>query len=74
MRQIAWERDLTLPLAPPEYVVLRKLEYFREGGSARHPMDIRAIRDVTGVDENLLQPRLRSLGLADLWQQILADK
>ena len=30
-------------IAPPEYVVLRKLQYLREGGSEKHLTDIRAI-------------------------------
>ncbi len=30
-------RGLTIALAPPEYVIVRKLEYYREGGSARIP-------------------------------------
>jgi hypothetical protein len=28
-------------MAPPEYVIVRKLEYFREGGSEKHLRDIR---------------------------------
>ena len=26
-------------IAPPEYVILRKLEFLREGGSDKHPQD-----------------------------------
>ena len=44
-------------LAPPEYVILRKLEYFREGGSEKHLRDIRGILDVS--DEALDWPELR---------------
>jgi hypothetical protein len=74
VRKIAWESNVILSLAPPEYVVLRKLEYFREGGSAKHPVDIRAIRDVTGLDETILQPWLQRLGLTDVWQQVQSAK
>src|SRR5215469_2224717 len=35
-------------VAPPEYVILRKLEYFREGGSDKHLRDIRAMLAVSG--------------------------
>jgi hypothetical protein len=38
----------TLVLAPPEYVIVRKLEYFREGGSEKHLRDIRAMLNVSG--------------------------
>lgn len=47
----------TIPLAPPEYVILRKLEYFREGGSEKHLRDIRGILDVSG--DSLDWPELR---------------
>src|SRR5205807_2764587 len=32
-----------LVVAPPEYVILRKLEYYREGGSEKHLRDIRSM-------------------------------
>jgi len=35
-------------LAPPEYVIVRKLEYFREGGSDKHLRDIRGMLNVSG--------------------------
>ena len=34
-------------LAPPEYVIVRKLEYFREDGSEKHLRDIRGILAVS---------------------------
>jgi hypothetical protein len=37
-----------IALAPPEYVILRKLEYLRDGGSEKHLRDIRAILAVSG--------------------------
>lgn len=39
--------DHMIRLAPPEYVIVRKLEYFREGGSEKHLRDIRAILNVS---------------------------
>jgi hypothetical protein len=38
----------TLVLAPIEYVIVRKLEYFREGGSEKHLRDIRGMLNVSG--------------------------
>ena len=69
-RRVRWSDDLALWVAPPEYVVLRKMEFFREGGSAKHPADIRAIREVTGVDEAALVPWIEQLGLQDIWRQL----
>lgn len=69
-RRLRWAADLELSVAPPEYVVLRKLEFFREGRSAKHPTDIRAIIEVTGVDESVMIPWLRPLGVTELWEEV----
>lgn len=73
-RRFDWGENLAITLAPPEYVVLRKLEYFREGGSTKHPADIRAIREITGVDEAALAPWLERMGLTVLWQELKAAR
>lgn len=69
-RRLRWSDELELWVAPPEYVVLRKMEFYREGGSAKHPADIRAIREVTGVDEVALVPWIEQLGLQGVWKQL----
>ncbi|TAK98920.1 MAG: hypothetical protein EPO07_11310, partial [Verrucomicrobia bacterium] len=46
-RQIEFEGE-KLVLAPPEYVIVRKLEYFREGGSEKHLRDIRSMLAISG--------------------------
>lgn len=66
-RSIAWMPGLTLTVAPPEYVILRKLEYFREGGSSKHPADIRAILATTAVDRAELEAWIARLGLMEVW-------
>lgn len=73
-RRLTWGENQSITLAPPEYVVLRKLEYFREGRSAKHPADIRAIREITGVDEMALAPWLERMGLTVLWHEIKATR
>jgi hypothetical protein len=40
----------TVWLAPPEYVALRKLQYFRDGGSEKHLRDVRAMLRQLGPD------------------------
>ena len=69
-RRLRWSDSLEVDVAPPEYVVLRKLEFFREGGSAKHPADIRAIQETTGVDEVAMAPWLERMGLESLWWEI----
>eukprot|EP01035_Chromulina_nebulosa_P068808 gene68808-94298_t len=71
-RRLAWSTDLAINVAPPEYVVLRKLEFYREGRSAKHPADIRAIREITGVDDVALAPWLDRLGLNSLWLELIS--
>jgi len=68
--RLQWSDGMEISVAPPEYVVLRKLEYYREGRSAKHPLDIRAIHEITGVDEAAMAPWLERMGLGDLWQMI----
>jgi hypothetical protein len=69
-RPVEYEGE-TLVLAPPEYVIVRKLEYFREGGSEKHLRDIRAMLAVSGelIDHGELSQRIRSRGLDAQWQQ-----
>jgi hypothetical protein len=70
-RRIQWANDREISVAPPEYVVVRKLEFYREGNSSKHLADIQAIRSITGVDEAELKPWLERMGLATLWNQII---
>lgn len=69
-RRVRWNSHLELMVAPPEYVVLRKLEYYREGHSAKHPLDIRSIQETNGLDETAMAPWLERLNLTALWQKV----
>lgn len=69
-RRVPWSGELEISVAPPAYVVLRKLEFFREGGSSKHVLDIRAILEVTGVDESVMAPWLARMGLDSVWREI----
>jgi len=71
-RRHRWAAELWVALAPPEYVVLRKLEFYREGGSTKHVSDINAIRDVTGLDETTMLPWLERMGLTTLWHEVVS--
>lgn len=59
-------------LAPPEYVIIGKLEFYREGGSEKHVRDIRAMLAVTEVDREFLEREIRARALAAVWQQVLS--
>ena len=64
--------DVIVTLAPPEYVVLRKLEYYREGRSQKHLRDIRSIIAVSGEQMNKveLMDWIERLDLADEWVHV----
>ena len=59
-------------VAPPEYVIVRKLEFFREGGSEKHLRDIEGILRVSGdlVRAAVIEEWVRELGLARQWAVI----
>ncbi|MBK9033983.1 MAG: hypothetical protein IPL61_22400 [Myxococcales bacterium] len=65
---------LVVPLAPIEYVLVRKAEYFREGRSAKHVRDIRSMLELSAdvVDRAVLDQWLDRLGLQATWAEIVA--
>jgi len=65
-----------LPIAftPPEYLIIRKLEFFREGGSQKHLRDIAAMLEESPdiIDQTFLQHHLTALNLTAQYQAALA--
>lgn len=59
-------------VAPPEYVILRKLQYFLEGGSEKHLKDILGILKVskTDIDFGILLEWVDQLELRAPWHRI----
>jgi hypothetical protein len=62
----------SISLAPPEYVILRKLEYYREGGSEKHLRDIRAMLAVSSelLNRAALQEWVLKLNLTAEWRKV----
>jgi hypothetical protein len=71
-RQKAEYEGETLILAPPEYVIARKLEYYREGHSEKHLRDIRSILTLSEarLDQAALKNWIHRLGLETEWQLV----
>ena len=69
-------RGLEVVIAPPEYVIVRKLEYFREGGSEKHLRDIRAMLNVSGelIDRSSLMDWVRRCGVEAEWERANAEE
>lgn len=68
--------DCDVWFAPPEYVILRKLEYYREGGSEKHLRDIEGILAVSGdtVNAGEIEKRAQSLGVRAEWDALRAQR
>jgi len=66
----------TLVVAPPEYVILRKLEYHREGGSEKHLRDIRSMLDTSPekIHRAELEQQIVARGLQESWRQVQEGK
>jgi len=56
-------------IAPPEYVIIGKLEFFREGGSEKHLRDIRGMLAMTEVDRAFLEKEIARRSLEDAWRK-----
>jgi hypothetical protein len=67
-RQIPFN-DSVIWLAPPEYVVIGKLAFFREGGSEKHLRDIRGMLAATEVDLAFLEAEVERRGLQAPWRE-----
>lgn len=66
---------IQIRVAPPEYVIAKKLEYFKEGRSPKHISDIKgmleASRDVISIEK--LNEFVASMGLGDVWSQVVSS-
>jgi hypothetical protein len=70
-RQVEFEGEPVV-LAPPEYVIVRKLEYYREGGSEKHLRDIRSMLAISGdqLDRPALSEWIQQRGLQAEWRLV----
>jgi hypothetical protein len=67
-RRIQFE-GCTMWVAPPEYVILRKLEFFRESGQEKHHRDVEFIVRCTHLDTSFLDLEIQQRGLIEVWEQ-----
>ena len=72
-RRIKIEEE-TIWVAPPEYVILRKLEYYQEGRSEKHLRDIAGILEVSEeqVDLKELEGKIGEFALEEEWEKAKA--
>jgi hypothetical protein len=70
-RSVEYEGEVIM-LASPEYVIVRKLEYYREGNAEKHLRDVHAILNVSGekLDRTILAEWIQRRGLETEWRLV----
>jgi hypothetical protein len=65
-------KTIAVRLAPPEYVIVRKLEFFREGRSEKHLRDIRSMLKISGeqIDRGALMEWVTRQGVEEQWRMV----
>jgi hypothetical protein len=72
-RRIRPAADYEATFASPEDVVLKKLEYYRVGGSDKHLRDCAAVLRITpDLDRAYIASWAEKLGVDDVWQHVLS--
>ncbi len=71
-KKVVIDTKRTFWLAPAEYVIIRKLQYFREGGSEKHIEDIAHMLRVSSkqVDFTFLEKYITLYRLDEEWKKI----
>lgn len=61
----------SLPIAPIEYVIIKKLEFYKEGKSQKHLLDIAAMLRESGdiINGKFLEAKLEQFGLKKEWEE-----
>ena len=64
-----------IPVAPPEYVILKKLEFFKEGNAQKHLIDIQGILSNSSniINFQFLNTKILEMGLSNIWKIILDE-
>lgn len=67
------DEDYDASFASVEDVIIKKMEYYREGGSEKHLRDITGVLRISGdrVDGTYIADWASRLGLASIWQTVL---
>lgn len=73
-RQIILESGKNIWVAPPEYVIIRKLEFYREGRSEKHIFDIQGMLEISGdnIDFTLLLQWIKKSKLETEWNLVVS--
>ena len=72
VRRLKTAPDIEVSFASPEDVIIKKLQYFREGGSEKHLRDIAGVVKVVGedLDRAYIERWVREMGLDEIWAAV----
>lgn len=72
MRRIFPSDSYQANFAAPEDVIIKKMEYYREGGSEKHLRDITGILKISPeeIDMNYISDWAKRLGVTEIWEAI----
>ncbi len=72
-RRVSPTPGVAAMFASPEDVIIKKLDYYREGGSEKHLRDIAGVVDVLGdrLDRGYIERWTAALGLQQQWESVL---
>ncbi len=72
-RRLRPAKDFEADFAAPEDVILKKMTFYKEGGSDKHLRDITGIMRISGtdVDRDYIASWADRLGVHDVWEAIL---
>jgi hypothetical protein len=64
--------DKNIFIAPPEYLIIKKLEFYKEGNGEKHLTDIKAVVEYSGdlIDYNFLLTHIVNRGLSEVWSKL----
>ncbi|MDQ7816773.1 MAG: hypothetical protein RDU14_07065 [Melioribacteraceae bacterium] len=64
--------DKNIFIAPPEYLIIKKLEFYKEGNGEKHLTDIKAVIKYSGdlIDYNFLLTQIKNKNLSEIWSKL----
>lgn len=72
-RQIQPSKSYRAHFASPEDVIIKKMEFYKDGGSEKHLRDITGILKISGkdIDKAYIAKWSKRLGLVKIWNSLL---
>jgi len=72
-RRLRPSADYEASFASPEDVILKKLEYYREGKSEKHLRDIAGVLKISGddIDRAYIERWADRLGVREIWDRVM---